>query len=140
MEGKIQQLISRQELEKKYCGDVQVFFHPRSLFIQVQPSVYFWNAIKTLMLFLAGTGEKNPHTKAFFWNATSKTLNVHLVCPPTTQQPPTTHPHTPDSFCNTIYICFRCIIAEKKTPTTKTNKQNPHQTTQTDRLPCCPIA
>lgn len=51
------------------------------------------------------------------------------------------HPHTPASFCNTIYICFRCIIAEKKkTHTTKTNKQNPHQTTQTDRLPCCPIA
>lgn len=32
------------------------------VYIQVQPSVYFWNAIKTLVLFLASAREKkNPH-------------------------------------------------------------------------------
>lgn len=43
--GKIQQLIS-DIVGGRECGDVQVFFHPRWLFIPVQPSVYFWNTIK----------------------------------------------------------------------------------------------
>ena len=45
--GKIQQLISRHSWGRgEECGDVQGFFHPRWLFIPVQPSVYFWNTIK----------------------------------------------------------------------------------------------
>jgi hypothetical protein len=44
--GKIQQLISRHGGREEECGGVQVFFHPRWLFIPVQPSVYFWNTIK----------------------------------------------------------------------------------------------
>lgn len=43
---KIQQLISRQLLGKIYCGDVQVFFHPR------------WRLYTSATLSISGTRSK----------------------------------------------------------------------------------